>query len=957
MKKIMFYLLLVIMHGFYLGDCFAEQDLQVLTPDRQAKVAYQVVDQNKLLISALDPDDNPILGLKAEDLGIMIGTKKAKILSIEPLETSKEVPLNLVLVVDNSYSMKKREAVEPLISAIEEFLKIVRPMDNVHMVVFDKKPGYKVHEHSLHAKAFHSKYTHELMKFIRTSFDDGLTTETFLYEAMVAGLDLIRKMPEKGNKIFVVFSDGEDINSAFKSAVVESEAKGIPNFEAYSVDYMPGLTMNPFLKSFAKAHGGRVWKATSATELMPIFQAFSTTLLHRYIVTYRVLNPPQGTLTLEPAELSFRMLTMTDGTPILNNVFFKTGKSEIPEEYVLFADSAQAQSFDEKAQRGALERYYNVLNIIGKRLTQNPTAQVQIIGCNSGIGVEENNLDLSRQRAEAVKAYLSNVWGVDSQRLNVESRNLPAHASPLDAVGGSVENQRVEIKYDLLEIQRDAAGEFVVEINKMDEIKVQPHIVAEYGVANWELTVLGDDQPIKTLKGTGELKPFYSISLNDLGREKLAKSDNLQARIKVIDIYDDTHEAETALCPVTVSKKEVIHELIGSPYGQVSIEPNTVTIEELTTIDSSPLLNYVFFDTGKSQISERYSVLGNQAETKKFSESNLRGAMEKHIQVLNILGKRLEEFPEAHISIVGCNSNYGVENDKIDLSRSRAEEVRAYLRYIWGINPSRIHVEARNLPAVASTNSLNEGRVENQRAEIYSDLPTILEPIKSTYVEETSDTKEFRISPQIQAGYGITDWEIQLVGDGSLIGSVKGKGALNTSYTFDLKAIGLGKVGSYKEIAAGIEVTDKKGQIYKDVAAATSSVRFIKREERVAQKMGYKVLEKYALILFDFNSSDIKERNKAIVDQIIERMKQFPAADVKVVGHTDNIGKEEYNLKLSERRAKAVYEQILAGGMTAGERLTYAGAGPLNPIYDNSLPEGRALNRTVTVSLEYEKKE
>ena len=430
MKKVIFYLLLVIMHGVYLGDCFAEQDLQVLTPNRQAKVAYQVVDQNKLLISALDPDDNPILGLKAEDFGIMIGTKKAKILSIEPLETSKELPLNLVLVVDNSYSMKKRKAVEPLISAIEEFLKIVRPMDNVHMVVFDKKPSYKVHEHSLHAKTFHSRYTHELMKFIRTSFDDGLTTETFLYEAMVAGLDLIRKMPEKGNKIFVVFSDGEDINSAFKSTVVESEAKGIPNFGAYSVDYMPGMTMNPFLKSFAKSHSGRVWKATSATELMPIFKAFSTTLLHRYIVNYRVLNPPQGTLTLEPSELNFRMLTMTDGTPILNNVFFEAGKSEIPEEYVLFADSAQAQSFDEKTQRSALEHYYNVLNIVGKRLTQNPTAQVQIIGCNSGIGVEENNLDLSRQRAEAVKSYLSNVWGVDSKRLNVESRNLPAHASP-----------------------------------------------------------------------------------------------------------------------------------------------------------------------------------------------------------------------------------------------------------------------------------------------------------------------------------------------------------------------------------------------------------------------------------------------------------------------------------------------------------------------------------------------
>jgi outer membrane protein OmpA-like peptidoglycan-associated protein len=155
----------------------------------------------------------------------------------------------------------------------------------------------------------------------------------------------------------------------------------------------------------------------------------------------------------------------------------------------------------------------------------------------------------------------------------------------------------------------------------------------------------------------------------------------------------------------------------------------------------------------------------------------------------------------------------------------------------------------------------------------------------------------------------------------------------------------------------GIEVTDEEGQIYKDEAAATSSVKFVKKEERVAQKMGYKVLEKYALILFDFNSSIVKERNKAIVDRIVERMKAFPAAEVKVVGHTDNLGEVDYNLWLSERRAKAVYEQVLSGGMTASEKITYAGAGPHDPLYDNSLPEGRALNRTVTVHLEYERNE
>jgi outer membrane protein OmpA-like peptidoglycan-associated protein len=82
-------------------------------------------------------------------------------------------------------------------------------------------------------------------------------------------------------------------------------------------------------------------------------------------------------------------------------------------------------------------------------------------------------------------------------------------------------------------------------------------------------------------------------------------------------------------------------------------------------------------------------------------------------------------------------------------------------------------------------------------------------------------------------------------------------------------------------------------------------------------------------------------------------MQEVPDAKVDIVGHTDNIGKEAYNLKLSERRAEAVKGQFAA---VASDKMTMSGAGPQNPLYDNTLPEGRALNRTVTIDLEYEKK-
>jgi outer membrane protein OmpA-like peptidoglycan-associated protein len=360
----------------------------------------------------------------------------------------------------------------------------------------------------------------------------------------------------------------------------------------------------------------------------------------------------------------------------------------------------------------------------------------------------------------------------------------------------------------------------------------------------------------------------------------------------------------------------------------------------------------VFFETGQSEIPSRYAMLSSQADTNAFDESQLKDTMEKYSQVLNIIGGRLRADPEARIKVVGCNSNRGEEQNRRDLSRSRAEAVRAYLKYIWGIELSRMDLEDRNLPEVASAGSVDEGRVENQRVEIYSDSPALLDTIKSTYVENISNAQQVQILPKIQAGYDLLRWNVALVGDGTLIDSTAGQGDLMPTYQFNLKDIGLDKIGRYENIGANVEVEDQKGQIFKTYAS--SSVQFIKREERLAKKEGYKVMEKYALILFDFNRADIKDRNRAVLDRIVARIKEVPNARVKIEGHTDTIGKEAYNIDLSKRRAKAAYDMILAGGGINTENIIYEGAGPHNPLFDNQLPEGRALNRTVTVTLEYE---
>ncbi|MEE9496625.1 MAG: VWA domain-containing protein [Desulfobacterales bacterium] len=503
-------------------SCLAAEPIEVITPGHKAKLTHQVINETSLLVSVKDAENNPIKGLKPEDFVVKSGKREAQIQSIEPLETSEFVPLNIVLVVDNSYSMKQRHAIKPLLSALDEFFKTLRPIDNVTVVVFSKKEGMKVKAYNLHAKAHRSKFLPELKTFLNDAFDEGLTSRTYLYEAMVAGLSIVRKMPKEDNKFLVVFSDGEDLNSDFESYVVESEAHGIENFEAFALDYMPTNKKDKFLKSFVESHDGQIWKARSASELLPIFKSFSSTLFYRYVVNYKFLEPPSGTLSLEPAALNFDMLTLLDGTPVMNQVFFETGQSEISDRYVLLKDRAHTAAFNENVLTNSLDRYKNVLNIVGRQLIEVSEAHIRIVGCNSDTGVEKSNLDLSRARAESVKNYLSSIWGIDGARMKVEARNLPSRPAPAKMLGSRPENQRVEIIYDSSDMQAMAANQFIAESSNLTEIKIIPQIMAEYGVADWELSIQGDNQTIKTLTGAKTLEPVLALSLDDIGRDKLA---------------------------------------------------------------------------------------------------------------------------------------------------------------------------------------------------------------------------------------------------------------------------------------------------------------------------------------------------------------------------------------------------------------------------------------------------
>ncbi|MEL6141287.1 MAG: OmpA family protein, partial [Bacteroidota bacterium] len=99
-------------------------------------------------------------------------------------------------------------------------------------------------------------------------------------------------------------------------------------------------------------------------------------------------------------------------------------------------------------------------------------------------------------------------------------------------------------------------------------------------------------------------------------------------------------------------------------------------------------------------------------------------------------------------------------------------------------------------------------------------------------------------------------------------------------------------------------------------------------------------------IHFTTNSAEIIPRSYAEINRIAKAMGAHPEMSFRIEGHTDHVGTEDYNLKLSQRRATAVRQALIEMGI-GEERLTAIGQGESTPIADNSTPEGKAMNRRV----------
>ena len=102
--------------------------------------------------------------------------------------------------------------------------------------------------------------------------------------------------------------------------------------------------------------------------------------------------------------------------------------------------------------------------------------------------------------------------------------------------------------------------------------------------------------------------------------------------------------------------------------------------------------------------------------------------------------------------------------------------------------------------------------------------------------------------------------------------------------------------------------------------------------------------------LFDFDKSVVKSAGKAALDDLLMKLQGMNTEVMVTVGHTDSVGSDAYNQKLSQRRAEAVKAYIVSKGVDAS-RVYTEGKGESQPVADNKTAEGRAKNRRVTVEV------
>ena len=412
---------------------------------------------------------------------------------------------------------------------------------------------------------------------------------------------------------------------------------------------------------------------------------------------------------------------------------------------------------------------------------------------------------------------------------------------------------------------------------------------------------------------------------------------------------------------IAVPVEAVLPIAIPEPIVQFTVNaPVNIPIERRVR-EMFPLRNYVFFDLGSTEVPNRY-VLLTKDQVKDFKESQLEVIAPKELSgrskrqmivyynVINILGDRLNKNPSTTITLVG-SSRQGSKD-----GREIAESVKKYLVDVFQIDPSRIGIEGGVKPKIPSEQPggklelvlLREG---DRRVSIESNSPALLmefqsgpdaplKPIEIVSVQEAP--VDSNVSVKVEgAKEAFTSWSLEIADES---GKVQNFGPYSQEMVSipGKSILGDRPSGDYKLTMVGQTKSDKV------IRKETSAHMVLWTPSTTEEMMRFS-------ILYEFNKSTAINMYEKYLTEIV--IPKIPTGGTVIIhGHTDIIGGEDYNLKLSIARAedvKTILESGLAKAGRSDVKFEVHGFGKDQSLapFENKYPEERFYNRTVIIDI------
>ncbi|MDX9757850.1 MAG: OmpA family protein [Bacteroidota bacterium] len=627
-----------------------------------------------LTVTPVNPAGEHVAGLTTADFRITKGKKEAEILSVKEITAVENTVMRVVFMVDNSQSMSPhlrllRETLDRTIRAFSPAVRVAVMFfreGDLAMAPFEYngKPLPLIRLPYTSDKPRAAEYVSKLL------LERNLSRNTYLYDGVYAVSQQITADTGSVDRSFaIIFSDGEDLGSAVAAETALREEKYGTVF--FTIDYL--TKANQFLVDLATQTGGEHFQARNAEDLSGIFEAIANKIVAKgYTVTYRFKQPPTVSLAVDAANLVMEEEIIRETFPLLNYVFFEQGSAIIPDRYVRLHPTA-IDAFDESGiEGGALDFYYNVLNVIGSRMRAQPAATITLGGYVNGAGTERKNATLARDRAQAVREYLRTVWGIDDTRITVRTGDLPPVPSSSRDSLGQAENRRVEIASDSWELLRPVTFLRRIAGVSPPALRIRPTIEAEEGLDTWILTVEQHGKEFDRRQGAQTEREITWNWRNRAGHLPASNGD-LTLRMAVRDRAGDSDVSDR----IPVQVREVRSER----RQNISVSDDGITKEKISLI----LFPFDVAEPG---------------------ERNAR-IMEEFVYPRITAG--------SHITVNGFTDAIGSEEYNQKLSQQRADAVRAVLlRRLGEDAQDRVTGIGHGETAPVFSNDVQEGRFYNR---------------------------------------------------------------------------------------------------------------------------------------------------------------------------------------------------------------------------------------------------